>query len=869
MAAPLSAVTMALEQDEPETETEAALLDAAKKIFPDQAVPLTADFFLDLGGHSLLAARFVSTVRTVPHLGAITLPDVYTGRSLRGIAAILEMKLRSHDAAARGSFEPPPKMRRFLCGLAQAASMPLILTLMSAPWLCIFIGYSLISGEDASMVRDMSVVFGAYMAVNVFTTFFAVGAKWLIIGRVKPGRYPLWGVYYFRLWLVQRLLSLVHIKWFQGSPAIRIYLRLLGAKVGREALISEIDAGAFDLVTIGDHASVGGKVTIANARVIGQELVIGPVTIERDASIGTSCVIENDVVIGEGAELADLTSIREGMRVGAWEVWRGSPGVLDRTLDPSHLPEPATAGPVRRFLMTAFHIVVLVLAPPLALIPIVPAFDLMDKVDTIINPLIGINYLYYMPILALPAAALMIFATVLLIAAIRWLLLPRLRPGVYSVFSGLYARKWLVGLATEVMLDVLSSLFATVYMRAWYRLMGAKIGKGSEISTNLAGRFDLVDIGDQNFVADDVVLGDEEMRRGWMTLGSVTTGSRVFIGNDAVVPLGSAIASGALIGVKSKPPEGGQVASDETWFGSPPIKLPVRQRFDFGHGRTYEPSKWLKLGRALFEAFNITLPTALFITFATMAMEVLAPSVLEGRWGTAIGLCVVASVVIAVVQLFVAVALQVASDGPLPPDHASHVVLVGAPDRGRGRDVLGHGRKGDPRAPSRHALPALVTAAVRQQDRPRRVHGYGRHHRVRLRDHRRFRGPQRQCVPADAPLRGSPDEGGRIEVGESVTVGSGSTVLYDTHLGRLCTPWPADAGHEGRKHPGGQRLVGFARAGAGQEARRSRRLNRLVTAHRLRVSKPVLTPSTDWHSFPGLRPPGPGFALTHAPPKAR
>ena len=75
-----------------------------------------------------------------------------------------------------------------------------------------------------------------------------------------------------------------------------------------------------------------------------------------------------------------------------------------------------------------------------------------------------------------------------------------------------------MALATEVTLETLSSLFATIYMRNWYRLMGAKIGKDAEISTNLAGRYDLVEIGEKNFIADEVVLGDEDMRRGWMYL---------------------------------------------------------------------------------------------------------------------------------------------------------------------------------------------------------------------------------------------------------------------------------------------------------------------------------------------------------------
>ena len=211
-------------------------------------------------------------------------------------------------------------MRRFLCGLAQAVALPFILALMTAQWLGIFISYMLLSGENTGLGVELLILLGVYMTINVVTVFVAILGKWLILGRTKPGRYPLWGVYYYRWWLSQRLLALTHAKWFQGSPVMRWYLRALGARVGRDALIAEIECGAVDLVSIGAGASVGGKVKFANAEVIGNELVIGTIDIGADAYVGTSCVIGHDVVIGESAELGDLTTVAPDTRVGVAEI---------------------------------------------------------------------------------------------------------------------------------------------------------------------------------------------------------------------------------------------------------------------------------------------------------------------------------------------------------------------------------------------------------------------------------------------------------------------------------------------------------------------------------------------------------------------
>ncbi len=784
-ALPLAAsVPETLEQEDPQNPIESILLEAAKITFPGQAISFDADFFNDLGGHSLLAAQFISRVRKTSICANITLKDIYTSRTLRQIATTLEERGDASSDNLIGLPTRSPAKRRILCGLAQAAILPFLLVLHAAPWLAIFTTYSIISADNAPFYVDMAMIFSAFMVVTLFNFAFVPLAKWAILGRTKPGVYPLWGSYYFRVWLVQRLMSLVHLKWMQGTPIIRGYMRLLGAKVGKHALISDIDSGAIDLISIGDHASLGGKLIIANTRAVGDRFIVGPVAIGNDVMIGSSSVIENDVVIGDGVELADLSALEAGTRIPAFESWSGSPARKIADLDPADLMEPATISRKYAAMQTALYVLLLVIVPPIGLMPIVPAFKLMEYFDTLLNPLMGgLNYLWYMPLLALPTAASLVLFTALFIVAIRWMILPRIKPGTYSVFSGLYIRKWIITLATEVMLDTLSSIFATIYMRGWYRLMGARIGKGSEISTNLSGRYDLINIGEGNFIADDVQMGDEGMRRNWMTLGSVTTGSKVFIGNEAVIPLNYSVESGALIGVKSRPPEGGNVGASETWFGSPPIKMPVRQFFDALAASTYQPSTAKKIGRALFEAFNISLPTALFISLATYGMVLLTDPVTEGSWAEVIfyGICVV--VAIDVMQLLMAVACKWTFMGVYKPTikpmwswwalrtEAVAVMYWGM----AGKAILEHLR-GTPFLPLVLRLFGVKTGKGIYMD----ATDITEFDCVTIGDY--------AVINSGACLQTHLYEDrlmkvGRIKVGDDVTIGAGSTVLYGTQLG--------------------------------------------------------------------------------------
>jgi non-ribosomal peptide synthetase-like protein len=621
--------------DAPQNETEAALLAALKPLLPGQPIRFDADFFLDLGGHSLTAARFVSTVRKTQALAHLTIHDVYAARSLRGMADLLIA--RGARKVENFGFTPPPLLRRFLCGLAQAICMPGVLAITTAPWLAVFVVYQLFTGEEHNFLREARVVILTYAGINIAVSLFAIAAKWLILGRTKPGSYPLWGTYYFRWWLARQLIGAIHLNWFKGTPVARVLFRMLGAKVGQDVIFSDFDIGAVDLLDIGDNAAFGSKTLFANAEVVGDRLIIGTLKIGAGATIGSSCVLSSDSEIGDGAELADLTSLPVGAKVGAGEFWEGSPGRKAGMVPHHDLPLARASDGLRAFHFS-IYLLLLGILPAVALVPIIPAFYIIDNLGEWAGDHLPLGDLAILPLIAWPAAMALILVTVLLITAIRWTVLPRVKTGTYSIHSGFYMRKWVVALATELTLETLSSLFATVYMRNWYRLLGAKIGHDAEISTNLGGSYDLIEIGEKSFIADEVVIGDEEVRNGWMILKKVRTARRVFVGNSAVVPPGSDIPEGTLIGIKSRPPaDNALMQPGGTWFGSPPLPLPLRQRFDtVGTQWTYEPSVGRRIGRASFEAFSVSLPSMLAICFGSRAVDFLAPAIMARDFWTLI-----------------------------------------------------------------------------------------------------------------------------------------------------------------------------------------------------------------------------------------
>jgi non-ribosomal peptide synthetase-like protein len=797
------------EQEDPRTDTEAKLLDAAKAVLPPQSIPFDADFFTDLGGHSLLAAKFLGKVREHAALASLTLQDVYAARTLRAMAALLDGRAASMGPQRDLRFEPPPLRRRFFCGLAQAVTLPFIFALVTAKWLGVFISYMLLTGPDAKWWQEIITLMGVYVLINVSTLCITIAAKWLIIGRTKPGRYPLWGVYHYRLWVVQRLATLAHMKWLQGSPLLPIYMRALGARIGKDVVIGDLDVGAADLVTIGDRASLGGKIKLSNAHVEGNELIIGPIVIGADAYVGTSCVIENDCVIGEGAEMRDLSAIPAGTHIGAWEVWDGSPARHVEAVDQASLPAQADATPARRNVNLFFYVAAFLCIPPLGLLPIFPAFWVFDKMDDWLGTVDRTSYLMSIPLMAWPMAFALVIFTVGLVVAIRWSVLPRVRTGRYSIYSSFYLRKWVVQLTTEVTLDTLSSLFATIYMRNWYRLLGTGVGKDAEVSTNLAGRYDLINIGEKNFIADEVVLGDEDIRRGWMYLDTVDTGARVFVGNDAVVPIGTRIPEGVLIGIKSKPPANEMISPGDTWFGSPPIKLPVRQRFDGGGANwTYEPSFWRKLLRASFEAIHISFPTMLFITGAVLSIEIISEPLMAGEYSTVAVYFMLAALFMTAFMSLTVVLVKWMLMGVYKPVikpmwswWAMRTEAVAVLYSGLAGKVLMEHLRGTPFLPWYLRLFGVKMGKGNYMD----AFDITEFDCVRVGDYCVLNS---LCALQTHLYEDRVMKVGRVYLGDGVTVGAAATVLYDTNVGDFAQLGPLTVVMKGESIPGNSAWIG-------------------------------------------------------------
>ena len=250
----------------PETELECKILEVWQKLFKVTAISCDDDFFLDLGGYSLLAAQLVTLMRSEHNL-EVSIRDVYGHSSVRRLAAHVAanqsepMAAQAGEAAPRRSsrevFKSVSRFTRWTVVSLQAVSLVLSYGVMSLPLLAVvLLVYGMIQGT-ISLATLVVVLICLLFFTLPAAVLLSVATKWLVIGRFKPGEYPVWSFYYFRWWLVTRVLHMSGMSRYVGSPLMSYYFRMMGAKIGRNCIIDTPFCAAFDLLSIGDDTSIG------------------------------------------------------------------------------------------------------------------------------------------------------------------------------------------------------------------------------------------------------------------------------------------------------------------------------------------------------------------------------------------------------------------------------------------------------------------------------------------------------------------------------------------------------------------------------------------------------------------------------------
>jgi non-ribosomal peptide synthetase-like protein len=153
--------------------------------------------------------------------------------------------------------------------------------------------------------------------------------------------------------------------------------------------------------------------------------------------------------------------------------------------------------------------------------------------------------------------------------AAKWILIGRWKPQRIRVWSLAYLRFWAV--KTLVVANPLARLCQGSPLYGLYlRALGAKIGPGVAIlTTHVPVCTDLLTIGPGSVIRKDTYLNGYRASSGVIETGAVTLGADVFIGENAVLDIDTAVGDGAHLGHASALHAGQVVPAGQCWHGSP------------------------------------------------------------------------------------------------------------------------------------------------------------------------------------------------------------------------------------------------------------------------------------------------------------
>jgi non-ribosomal peptide synthetase-like protein len=607
-----------------------------------EQVPVDGHFFNELGADSLVMAHFCARVRKRADVPSVSMKDVYRHPTIRSLATALAHTPPAPPAepsatAPESSPAPVPAQQPagtpqyVLCGALQLLAFlgyAYLIALGAAQ------GYEWISaGSGMVDVYLRSVLFGgaAFLALSALPVL----AKWTLIGRWKPRQIRVWSLAYVRFWIVKTLVRSDPLVLFNGSPLYLLYLRALGAKVGRGAVIfSRSVPVCTDLLTIGDGTVIRKDSSFACYRAHAGLIQTGPVTIGSNVLVSEATVIDIDTSLGDRAQLGHASSLHRGQAVPDGEHWHGSPA--QRTDVDYQVVGSARCGALRRAVHSVLQMLVALVAyVPMAVGGVAALLAEIPQLGTALEPgpAVFSDWTFYRD--ALVFSFVLVFGAVpaglLVLATVPRLLSRAITPGkVYCLYGFHYGVHRTIALMTNW--RFLKRLFGDSSCIVHYlRCLGYDLSRVEQTGSNFGTEMKhetpfLSSVGRGTMIADGLSIVNADFSSTAFRVSRASIGPRNFLGNRIAYPTQGRTGDNCLLATKVAVPVDGAVREGVGLLGSPSFEIPRSVLRDSRFDRFKSPEE-LRRGLAAKNRHNV----------ATMGWYLLT------RWMYAFGLALLGS----------------------------------------------------------------------------------------------------------------------------------------------------------------------------------------------------------------------------------
>ncbi|MFD9223765.1 Pls/PosA family non-ribosomal peptide synthetase [Streptomyces sp. NPDC060064] len=566
---------------EPAADTERILAEVLADVVCVGQVSVDSHFFDELGADSLVMAHFCARVRKRADLPSVSMKDIYRHPTIRSLATALA------DSAPASPVEPSASVSAAPAGMPQYV-------LCGALQLLTFLGYSyvlaLVTARGYEWISAGSGVIDAYLRSIIFGAAgllvlcaLPILVKWTLIGRWKPRQIRIWSLGYVRFWIVKTLVRSDPLVLFVGSPLYALYLKALGARIGRGvAVFSRNVPVCTDLLVIGDGTVIRKDSFFNCYRARAGVIQVGPVNLGKDVVVSEATVLDIETSLGNGAQLGHASSLHSGQAVPDGEHWHGSPA--QPTQVEYQVVGPAGCGPLRRATHSVLQLVaVLLLYVPLAVGGAGMLLALAPQLRAVLEPgpAVLTSWTFFLDTLA--ASAVLFFGAVplllLVLATVPRLLARAITPGrVYPLYGFHYGVHRAIAFVTNR--RFLTRLFGDSSCIVHYlRFLGYDLSRieqtGSNFGTEVRHETPyLSSVGSGTMVADGLSIINADFSSTSFRVSRASIGARNFLGNRIAYPSRGRTGDNCLLATKVMVPVDGEIREGVGLLGSPSFEIP-------------------------------------------------------------------------------------------------------------------------------------------------------------------------------------------------------------------------------------------------------------------------------------------------------
>eukprot|EP00930_Biecheleria_cincta_P034322 TRINITY_DN23734_c0_g1_i1.p1 TRINITY_DN23734_c0_g1~~TRINITY_DN23734_c0_g1_i1.p1 ORF type:complete len:1701 (+),score=258.19 TRINITY_DN23734_c0_g1_i1:23-5104(+) len=306
----------------PSTDTEQLVISIMRKVLGEDTMgvllPVT-ETFQALGFSSLLLGKLTTHLRRASQQPGLAATAVFLYPTVRKLAAHLdEAKQANFESSGRQSYVVVPHVPAWRGG-SPTSLLSLTCSIIGLMFQSVITEFSFLPAyyilfllyfQTTTFV--MLLAAGPILVLDEFLTLsFFVLLKWIIIGRRREGNYPVFGLFYWKWWLVHVVEHYVeeHVSCHLADTAsYNWFLNSLGANIASDARLNHCHISDVDLITIEAEVRVEREATLCPSRFANGELQLRSIHIGQGARIAHRAVVACGGRIGSKMELSAMSS---------------------------------------------------------------------------------------------------------------------------------------------------------------------------------------------------------------------------------------------------------------------------------------------------------------------------------------------------------------------------------------------------------------------------------------------------------------------------------------------------------------------------------------------------------------------------------